>query len=60
MVDVQAVFHSVLKIHLLFQQKLFALVFDVEFLDEIKQWTSFQNLVGRQDVLLLAELLQEV
>lgn len=58
--NVQAVFHSVFKIYLLFKEKLFALVFDVEFLDEIEQRTLFQNLVRRQDVLLLAELLQEV
>ena len=45
--NVQAVVHSVFKIYLLFQEKLFALVLDVELLDEIEQWTLFQNLVGR-------------
>ena len=44
-VDVQAIFHGVLKIYLLFKEKLFALVFDVKFLDEIEQWTLFENLV---------------
>ena len=60
MVNVQAVFHGVFEIYLLFKEKLFALVFDVEFLDEIEQRTLFQNLVRRQDVLLLTELLQKV